>query len=728
MKKIIFIFLIFYCTSNIAHSQWIWQNPKPQGNSISDFCILSENTLIAFGSPSTIIKTTDGGNSWLNLSNYSINDDGYKYSYFFNENTGWIQTNNYPNKVYKTTDGGKNWARFDSTIQVNMLKFINANTGYSLGAGPVKKTTNGGANWFNTNSPVSNYQMTFLDFVDVNTGWAVGYRTSPYPNENYILKTTDGGLNWNIYNPGFSSPIISSFMFINAQTGWLSGEYGSIRKTTNGGENWISLPFNLNVTSELYFYNDQIGWLIPDSHDSSILKTTNGGINWIQTKLPFWIPFQRCFKFFDQSTGFIFGGSKYNQILKSTNGGLNWFFLSSGFYNLVSSVYFTDANYGWAVGDWSQYLKTTNGGNEWSLENIGIPSYYGYTDIYFKDQQTGWLLSDYKILKTTNSGTNWYTVYDTAEYGIHLGTYFSFKNENEIFIPKSYCIFKSTNGGLDWFRQYINNGSYYIETIKFFSESNGWLISNLFDPDYSKVFKSTDGGQNWIENLNTDTRINNLYFLNSNTGWITASKPNYPGTYTNLIYKTTNGGLNWLSYIHPYNIAPSFDKIYFENEYTGICIGWTYLHKTTNGGINWNSYAMLSGFQNLFFLNSNTGWLCGGPGNILKTTTGGLTFISKINSDIPNNYLLLQNYPNPFNPTTNIHYEIPKNGFVKLVVFDILGREVQTLVNEKQNAGTYEVTFNARQPGLGSNLSSGIYFYTLTSGDFKETKKFVLLK
>jgi hypothetical protein len=71
---------------------------------------------------------------------------------------------------------------------------------------------------------------------------------------------------------------------------------------------------------------------------------------------------------------------------------------------------------------------------------------------------------------------------------------------------------------------------------------------------------------------------------------------------------------------------------------------------------------------------------------------------------------------------TNIHYEIPKNGFVNLTVFDILGREIQTLVNEKQNAGTYEVTFN------GSSLSSGIYFYTLSIGDFKETKKFVLLK
>jgi hypothetical protein len=105
-----------------------------------------------------------------------------------------------------------------------------------------------------------------------------------------------------------------------------------------------------------------------------------------------------------------------------------------------------------------------------------------------------------------------------------------------------------------------------------------------------------------------------------------------------------------------------------------------------------------------------------------RNPNGNPLGINQIGSEIPSSYSLSQNYPNPFNPVTNIHYEIPKNGFVKLVVFDILGREIQTLVNEKQNAGTYEVTFD------GSNLSSGIYFYTLSVGDFKETKKFVLLK
>jgi hypothetical protein len=103
--------------------------------------------------------------------------------------------------------------------------------------------------------------------------------------------------------------------------------------------------------------------------------------------------------------------------------------------------------------------------------------------------------------------------------------------------------------------------------------------------------------------------------------------------------------------------------------------------------------------------------------------------IKQISSTVPSEYKLYQNYPNPFNPTTNIRYQITRHGgsstnskLVLLKVYDILGKEVATLVNEKQLPGVYEVTFD------GTGLSSGMYFYTLMSGDFKATKRFVLVK
>ncbi|MDF1611794.1 T9SS type A sorting domain-containing protein [Stygiobacter electus] len=98
------------------------------------------------------------------------------------------------------------------------------------------------------------------------------------------------------------------------------------------------------------------------------------------------------------------------------------------------------------------------------------------------------------------------------------------------------------------------------------------------------------------------------------------------------------------------------------------------------------------------------------------------TSIDDEDSYIPKSFIIFQNYPNPFNPLTTIEYSIPKSSFVTLKVFDILGREVATLVNEEKSLGNYKINFN------GSSLSSGIYFYRLNADNFSEAKKFILMK
>ncbi len=101
---------------------------------------------------------------------------------------------------------------------------------------------------------------------------------------------------------------------------------------------------------------------------------------------------------------------------------------------------------------------------------------------------------------------------------------------------------------------------------------------------------------------------------------------------------------------------------------------------------------------------------------------GGSVGIQNISSDVPKSYKLAQNYPNPFNPVTNIAFDLPKSSFAVLKIYDMLGREVAMLVNEKLNAGIYKVDFNA------SALSSGTYFYSLTTADFSSTKKLTVIK
>lgn len=98
------------------------------------------------------------------------------------------------------------------------------------------------------------------------------------------------------------------------------------------------------------------------------------------------------------------------------------------------------------------------------------------------------------------------------------------------------------------------------------------------------------------------------------------------------------------------------------------------------------------------------------------------TSVQNISSSIPTKFKLYNNYPNPFNPCTKIKFDLPQNSFVNIIVFDVSGRNVKNLVEENLSAGSYETEFNA------SNLPSGIYYYTLQSGNFTQTKKMILLK
>jgi hypothetical protein len=121
----------------------------------------------------------------------------------------------------------------------------------------------------------------------------------------------------------------------------------------------------------------------------------------------------------------------------------------------------------------------------------------------------------------------------------------------------------------------------------------------------------------------------------------------------------------------------------------------------------------------IYFVNEQTGWITGDWGSIARYY--GTT---DLNEDINslNQFSLNQNYPNPFNPSTVISYQLPVYSNVTLKVYDVLGNEVATLVNEEKPAGSYEVNFTT------SSLTSGVYFYQLKSGSYLETKKMILIK
>lgn len=156
----------------------------------------------------------------------------------------------------------------------------------------------------------------------------------------------------------------------------------------------------------------------------------------------------------------------------------------------------------------------------------------------------------------------------------------------------------------------------------------------------------------------------------------------------------------------------------------GFINGSTILYRYGNASVNDSLAAMIrwTPTYEVRSLFSDPRYFANGFQPVLAALLGNVVGINPISGEIPQQYTLSQNYPNPFNPVTNIKFSIPNTGIVKLVVFDILGREVATLVNETKTAGSYVVDFDA------SSLSSGAYFYRLESGNYTETKKMLLVK
>jgi hypothetical protein len=231
------------------------------------------------------------------------------------------------------------------------------------------------------------------------------------------------------------------------------------------------------------------------------------------------------------------------------------------------------------------------------------------------------------------------------------------------------------------------------------------------------ILRTTNGGTTWTEQTSgTNNWLNGVSFTDANMG----TAVGWRGT----ILRTTNGGTTWTEQTS--GTTERLEDVSFTDANNGTVVGFggTIL-RTTNGGTTWTEQT--SGTNNwlssVSFTDANNGWAVASNGTILHTTNGGVSFVEEEQIDeMPTIYFLSNNFPNPFNPSTKIKYSIPQSSNVVIKVFDILGNEIETLINEEKSAGTYEVKWNAE------NLPSGVYFYQLNAGEFVNTKKMILLK
>ncbi len=336
----------------------------------------------------------------------------------------------------------------------------------------------------------------------------------------------------------------------------------------------------------------------------------------------------------------------------------------------------------------SQYLGTT------TFNDLIVKNYNGVF--------LGWAVGYASEGARTIDGINWTLMYLS---GNSTFTGVSFPTSSLGFASGSDGrLHKTTNGGIDWFDAgvHLSNGS--INTIVFIDTLNGYIGGGA--PSFKKTI---DGGFNWSNIGGYTGTINDIYFLDETHGWAV-------GANDILIFD----GNNWLRIANP--SSNNLSSVFFIDLSEGWIVGMNgeILH-STDGGINWT--AQTSGttatLRDVFFTSLTNGYAVGNNGTILHYTQ--ITDVEEQPTQLTE-FKLEQNYPNPFNPSTVISYQLPISSKVTLQVYDILGREVATLIDEEKSAGSYEIDFNA------SHLASGIYYYQLRAGDFVQTRKMILVK
>jgi photosystem II stability/assembly factor-like uncharacterized protein len=720
--------LIFFLVVPVMAADWEWLNPKPHGNGLNDVYTIDKTKAVAVGALGTIMRTQDGGDTWDTI--FQVNglySDLYTVQ-FTSPDTGWVAGEF--GTILQTRDGGKNWELKKSGTTQNLysLYFLNADTGWVAGRwGTVLKTTDAGETW--TEQSTGTYRrLLCIHFFDALHGLAVGYGGT-------ILKSENGGGTWVEKESGVESHL---WDVCPGDSGvcWVAGEAGTILKSRDGGESWTSV--NSHTTyhlASISFTNADTGWAVGfqaytgDRGElykttGAILKTIDGGENWTEAaKDTIYALNSLSLK---NGTGWASGEA--GTIIKFTQ--QDDAFQSNAQNNLgsIASLFFIDDQLGFGAGG-NSVARTADGGESWITETLGIDQ--SIQSVSFVNSEKGYI-SGFYLLQTVNSielnavimgtddgGETWHRQYykdfdlligieavnDSVAYSV--GTTLNI-NTGTI----RGLVLKTRNGGQEWQALPFNySGIFYAAC--FIDENNGWMVG-----ESAIIFHTTNGGATWERQRTGLT--NNLYmnidFIDSQHGWACGMD--------GIVIATSDGGQTWaLQNTNTYGLLYDVE---FVDEMTGYVVGenGTILY-TLDGGVTWRpEWTMTNAtFYSVAFPSISTGYAVGDRGIILKTING-ISGVKSIETEEqkPLSFTLDQNYPNPFNPRTTIKFNLPFTSRVTLKVYNILGREVITLIDKPLQAGEHCVDFDA------THLASGLYFYHLESGGLTLTKKMIVQK
>jgi photosystem II stability/assembly factor-like uncharacterized protein len=489
--------------------------------------------------------------------------------------------------------------------------------------------------------------------------------------------------------------------FSYSQSGWFS-------QNTNTSNHILSISFP-NSTTTGY----ACGWY------GTLLKTTNGGDNWFSMYYPGSTGFQ-CIVFTDVNTGYACGSG--GTIIKTTNAGSSWLGLNSGTMSVLLILNFTDANTGYVVGYSGTLRKTTDAGITWTALNSGLS--VNLTSVKFVNSNTGFVTGDLSnVLKTTNAGLTWTNILSGLAY--NLGK-IAFTDANTVYIPgTSGKVFKTSDGGSIFSNLNTGNSNYLISA--FFTSVNIGYVSGSI----GTVIKTVNAGSSWFTQTTPTTNdLHWIYFVNDLTGWACG----YNGT----IIKTTNGGLtiptapiltfplNNAADV-PLNTPFRWGQVNNAQRYTiQISTVANFAVITDSATVDTNFYNIpngkLSNAVSYYWRVKASNTLGVSPWSTPWVFSTMLIGINLISTTVPTEFKVYNVYPNPFNPSTNIKFDIPKTSNIRISVYDLKGVEVENLYSGNVREGTYEYNWNA------TKYSSGVYFIRFVTSEYSSIKRMVLIK
>ncbi len=731
MKRSILILSIIPFLFSVCAAQWVI--PTENQMNVFDECVFMHDDSTGWigGTDGIILKTTDAGESWQ-LQHKGQEGDIVRVVRFLNAKTGFALASTYNQGfLYRTNDGGTTWVAdpaLRDTALTDSVTFSDI-TFTPFGDSLYIWLTGGG----DTGTPIAYHQYVYVS-KDTGRTWtsfsslpSIPYLTvfkllfftptfGVLSGGNVLCRTTDGGKTWDQFRIG---PETDSdfyvFQFFNPDSGIFIGKrfidassYFLIGKTHDGAKTWAidSTSTFTPLSTNIYFINENLGFSV--SFNDGISQTTDSGMNWN-------VVYQGAngfplFGIHSAGGNTVVAAGGTGKIVRSTDKGATWKDFTPPVLVNFKYVKYITPNLALALGEGVQLCLSYDSCKSWM--EYDMPTSLD-VHIAFGDSLNAWISDDSsRIYHSTNSGRSWQSQGveplgppNPPLYGIHF-----LDDSIGCSVGQRGFVMATTDGGNTWFQATDRQTNDLYGTFVA-SKTRAWAVGAA-----GTILTSGDKLHNWTaQPCPVSTLLRSVAFSDTLNGRILGDD--------GVMLATTNGGATWGLMATP---STTLNAMSFPNSSDGWVVGpGGLIFRTVDGGGHWSSQSsgVTANLNGVDFIDPGHGVIVGDSGVVLTTSTGGITQVAPSNAAvIPRTMILEQNYPNPFNPSTMISYRLATGSMVTLTVYDLLGRQVETLVHERQNAGNHHVLFNA------GNLSTGVYFYRLQAGSFVQTKKLMLLK